>query len=182
MKRKTAKELLAESLRELAADKNIDRIRVRDIVENCGYSTATFYRNFKDKYDLIAWDYTREIKEILDQVGGDRTTWKQALSDVAAYYEENGIYLKNLLLHTNGYDSFSRYMTEINNDILNERIRLTCGDDTIDEKTEMFIRLYCFGTVCLTCEWIMGKYSVGREDLIDVYERSLPESLHKYLY
>ena len=55
MKRKTAKEILAESFRELAEKKSIDRITVKDIAQNCGYSSATFYRQFKDKYDLIAW-------------------------------------------------------------------------------------------------------------------------------
>ena len=34
--------------------KSIDKITVKDITENCGYSSATFYRHFKDKYDLIA--------------------------------------------------------------------------------------------------------------------------------
>lgn len=150
MKRKTAKELLADSFRELAAEKNIDKITVRDVVENCGYSTATFYRQFKDKYDLIAWDYTRDVKKILDQVGKDRVTWRQALSDAAGYYERQKAYLENLLLHTTGYDSFLRYMNQINHDSLKERILLVSGLDELDEKTEMFIRVYCLGTVNLT--------------------------------
>ena len=49
MKRKTAKELLAESFRELAEQKSVDKITVREIAENCGYSPATFYRQFRDK-------------------------------------------------------------------------------------------------------------------------------------
>ena len=54
MRRKTTQELLAESFRELAQGRSIDRITIRQIVENCGYSPATFYRHFRDKYDLIA--------------------------------------------------------------------------------------------------------------------------------
>jgi len=54
MRRKTAKEILAESFRELAESKSVDKITVRDITQNCGYSAATFYRHFQDKYDLIA--------------------------------------------------------------------------------------------------------------------------------
>ena len=54
MRRKTSKEILAESFRELADIKPIDKITIKDIVGNCGYSPATFYRQFKDKYDLIA--------------------------------------------------------------------------------------------------------------------------------
>ena len=57
MKCKTAREILAESFREVAETKPIDKITIRDIVDNCGYSPATFYRQFSDKYDLIAWDY-----------------------------------------------------------------------------------------------------------------------------
>lgn len=65
MKRLTAKEILAESFRELAQKMPIDRITVRDITANCGYSQATFYRQYRDKYDLIAWSYTRDLEAIL---------------------------------------------------------------------------------------------------------------------
>lgn len=60
MKRKTAKEVLAESFQALAAGK--------DITDNCGYSPATFYRQFKDKYDLIAWNYARQTAAITEPV------------------------------------------------------------------------------------------------------------------
>ncbi|WP_026528557.1 hypothetical protein [Butyrivibrio sp. VCD2006] len=42
MKRKTSKKILAESFREVAESKNIDKITVKDITDNCGYSPATF--------------------------------------------------------------------------------------------------------------------------------------------
>ena len=35
MKRKTAKELLAESFRELAQNRDIDKITVQEIAKNC---------------------------------------------------------------------------------------------------------------------------------------------------
>ena len=79
MKRKTSKEILAESFRELARAKSIDRITIADITENCGYSPATFYRQFRDKYDLIAWDYTRGVAEIMDRIGTDGFSWEQTL-------------------------------------------------------------------------------------------------------
>jgi hypothetical protein len=42
MKRKTAKEILSDSFRELAETKNIDKITVKDITDNCGYSQQRF--------------------------------------------------------------------------------------------------------------------------------------------
>ncbi len=63
MKRKTAREILADSFRELMEHKSADKITIREITANCGYSMATFYRQFRDKYDLIAWDYARRFRE-----------------------------------------------------------------------------------------------------------------------
>ncbi len=181
MKRKTAKEILADSFREIAEKKAIDKITVRDIIENCGYSSATFYRQFKDKYDLIAWYYARGVAEIMDQIGMDGYAWKQTLIDGAKSFQEEKAYLANLLLHTSGRDSFVRYMTEINYNALKKYIRKVCGEGELEEKTEMYVRLYCMGTVGLTCEWILGKYNATPEELAEVYENALPSPLRPYL-
>lgn len=74
MKRKTAKEILADSFHELAKDRQIDKITVREIAANCGYSSATFYRQFRDKYDLIAWDYAQQIERLMRRIGTDGWT------------------------------------------------------------------------------------------------------------
>lgn len=182
MVRKTTKELLAESFRELADAKPIDKITIKDITENCGYSPATFYRQFRDKYDLIAWAYSRDLEKIMEQAGIDETSWKQTLTDGAAYYSEHREYLANLLLHTSGYDAFVRNMTEINYQSLKNAVLKSAGTSRLDEKTEMLIRLYVFGTVQLTCEWIVGKHQASPQLLAEVYEQALPELLRQYLY
>lgn len=177
MKRKTAKEILAESFRELAESKSVDRITVQEIVDNCDYSTATFYRHFKDKYDLIAWDYARKTAEIMGRINGKDYSWVQTLRDGAAHYSEEREYLANLLLHTSGHDAFVHYMADINYGELEKHILSVRGKQTLDEKTAMLIRTYCLGTVCLSCEWILGKYQATPEELAEVYETALPPSL-----
>ena len=181
MKRKTAKEILSESFRELAENKSIDKITVKEITDNCGYSSATFYRQFKDKYDLIAWDYTQGIAEFMNQIGKEGYTWKQTLIDGANSLRKEKDYLTNLLLHTSGHDSFIFYMIEINYNALKNHILKVSGENDLDEETEIYIRIYCLGTVNLTCEWILGKYKISPEEIAKVYENSLPEPLHKYL-
>ena len=44
MKRKTTKEILAESFMELTATKPVSKITIVDIVENCTMTKPTFYR------------------------------------------------------------------------------------------------------------------------------------------
>jgi AcrR family transcriptional regulator len=181
MKRKTAKDILADSFRELAQKKKIDKITIKDIAANGGYSPATFYRQFKDKYDLIAWDYARGVEEIMNRIGSEGYSWRETLIDGANYYQERKEYLTNLLLHTSGLDSFVHHMTEINYCYLKKHVMRAIGEETPDEKTEMVLRVYCLGTVLLTCEWILGRYEAGPEELAEVFENALPAPLRPYL-
>lgn len=181
MKRKTSKEILAESFREVAERKNIDKITVKDITDNCGYSPATFYRQFSDKYDLIVWDYTRELDIILSGVDGTWSGWTNTLKSVAAFFEDRKIYLANLFLHTSGLEAFTTYMQEINYRCLTEIVQKTEGEHPIDKMTEMAIRLYILGTVQFTSEWILGKWEATAEELSMVYVQAFPEILRKYM-
>lgn len=181
MKRKTAKELLAESFRELAEQKPIDRITVQEIADNAGYSPATFYRQFRDKYDLIAWDYTRRLEKIMSRIVTEDHPWQQTLRDAADIFQEQKEYLANLFLHTSGRDSFVLNMAEINFSHLRDCVLASAGTETLDETTEMCIRLYVLGTVDLTCEWILGRWQAEPRKLAEVYETSLPALLRPYL-
>lgn len=134
VRKKTAKDTLTEAFRELAAHRPVDRITIRGITEKCGYSPATFYRNFRDKYDLIAWEYSREVTRIMNQTGREGCTWKQTLSDGLDYFELQKEYLSNLLLHTGGHDSFVRYMQEINYESLRRYIHGVGGSRLPDKR------------------------------------------------
>ena len=181
MKRKTAKEILTASFQELAAVKSIDKITIQEIVDNCGYSPATFYRNFKDKYDLIAWEHTRAVAEIVGRVGENGYVWKQTLFDGARMYHDKKEYLANLLKHTSGHDYFMRYMAQINCSALEKYIFSVNGSRKLTHDEMMYIKIYCFGLVGLACEWIMGQINTTIDEIAKIYERSIPEPLKKYL-
>jgi AcrR family transcriptional regulator len=61
--RKTPKQLLTESLKELASKNTINKICVTDIARNCSMSNSNFYHHFADKYELIAYIINNEIDE-----------------------------------------------------------------------------------------------------------------------
>jgi len=180
VKRKTAKEILAESFRELARNKNIDKITIQDIVDNCGYSPATFYRSFKDKYDLIAWEHTRGVAKIVGRID-ESHTWKQVMFDAAEWYHAEKEYLANLFQHTSGHDSFIRYMTEISFDAVKNTILASGNKEKLTRQEERYVRTYCLGTVNLTCEWILGMHDAKPEEIADIYINSLPVPLYRYL-
>jgi len=181
MKRKTTKELLAESFRELAESRCVDKITVQEIVSNCGYSPATFYRHFSDKYDLIAWDYANKAGEIMAHLSANETNWKQTLLDWAEFFQTEKEYLANLFLHTSGHDAFIQYMAEIHCRALTKYLLAVSGQKALDRKTSLLARAYCHGTVCLSCEWILGKCDVTPGELAEIYESAVPPPLLELL-
>ena len=89
MKRQTTRELLAASFQELAQTKQINKITITQITDNCGMSQPTFYHHFRDKNDLIAWIEAENLNRILEKNREDESTWKDTLEDLAEYYSLN---------------------------------------------------------------------------------------------
>ena len=103
------------------------------------------------------------------------------LLDAARRSFEEKEYLTNLFRHTTGHDSFVGYMAQINFDVLKKHILASAGKAGLTEQEELYMRVYCLGTVCLTCEWLLDQYEITPEQVAEVYEKSLPEPLKKYL-
>lgn len=181
MKRKTAKEILAESFRELAETVPIDKITIKDIVYNCDYSPATFYRHFNDKYDLIAYDYVQRTSEIIAKFGTEGYEWKQIVTDCMRFFDENRKYMKNLLLHTSGMDSFVRYFADANIGHITDCILKNSSMKELSQDLEVYVRVYIFGTVQLTCQWLLGEFDNTADHLAELFEKAVPEPLKEYL-
>ena len=182
MRRKTTKELLADSFRELAETKPIHKITISNITGNCGLTQPTFYRHFKDKYDLIAWIYVSDAKEIMGQIGTDGYTWRDTLLDGAKYFSGNRTFALNALRHTSGRDSFLSLLETVNTELLCTEVRKKLMTEHIPQDVLTMIKVYCYGTVRYTCEWLLEEMPLSRETYADVMEKCLPEPLRQYLY
>ena len=53
--------VLAESLKELAATRPIDKITIKEITDRAGVIRPTFYNHFQDKYELLEWIVENEL-------------------------------------------------------------------------------------------------------------------------
>ena len=75
---------LADSLKKLLHVKTLDKITVKDIVEDCGVNRQTFYYHFHDIYDLLGWFFIKEAEKI---VGNKKTytTWHQGFLEAFKY-------------------------------------------------------------------------------------------------
>ena len=61
----------------------VEKITVKEITEECGVTRQTFYRNFKDKYDLINWYFDKILLESFEHMGEGKCLYRPL--DATAY-------------------------------------------------------------------------------------------------
>ena len=182
MKRKTTKEILAESLQELAQNKSVGKITVKEITDNCQLSTTTFYRLFKDKYDLILWDYLKNVNQIINKGVKDGYPWSQTLYDGLHYFWDNREYMRNLILNTSGYDAFIRHQTAASFDIVERYIMESSGKKELDNDTRIYVQMYVFAIIQTIAAWLTGTIDCSATHLGQLFENIVPDPLRQYLY
>lgn len=109
----TTKRALAESLKKLLARRSLDKITVKDIVDDCGVNRQTFYYHFHDIYDLVEWIF-RDAAQTLSGQKLDYDNWGTGLEVLLEYM------LDNRILILNAYNSISH---EVVSDYIKEFLR-----------------------------------------------------------
>ena len=180
IRRKTTKEILGESIHELAAKKPLDKITVREIVENCALSPATFYHHFHDKYALINWVYNCQMEDIFLDFCEGKESWRQALLDMITILErDRGFYL-NASKNTQGPNSFllSAHLRCV--ELLTEVIKAS-GAGTADEEVLFDVKFYLRGVSYSVIDWFLNEPPYSVEQLADCLCGAIPEKLKPFL-
>lgn len=107
MRMKT-REIILGSMKKLLKEKTIEKIRVQDIISDAGVSKATFYKYFKDKYDIAMAFYMDNLvsEQLLKNNEPDR---RDRFIKLFTYMKENRFYLKRLL-EIEGQNSFQMFL------------------------------------------------------------------------
>lgn len=85
---KMTKELFAESLKKYMKKKPINKITIQEIAQDCGLNRRTFYRHFKDIYDLLEWIFQTEVENKINQYL-DFSHWHSIFLDLFEYFYYN---------------------------------------------------------------------------------------------
>ena len=133
------KRALVASLKDLLAEKPLDKITVTDLTEHCGVNRMTFYYHFKDIYDLVEWAC---IESATRALAGQKTydTWQQGFLQILQAVQKDKVFV------TKVYHSISREHIE------NYLYRLTY--DLMIGVVEEKANFYKYAFVGLTLEWV----------------------------
>ena len=67
------KNVIAETFFAMVKEKGVDKITVKDLVENCHISRQTFYYHFQDILDVVEWSARRGIQRAVEMTLEIRT-------------------------------------------------------------------------------------------------------------
>jgi AcrR family transcriptional regulator len=168
----------ALSIKQLMATKSLDKITVSSICDGCGLTRQTFYRNFKDKYDLVNW-YFRMLCDKSFLLMGVSLTLKEALLEKFTFIENEKIFFSQAF-RSNDYNNIQNYDYEMiyqfyENAII-KQIRKSLESDI-----KFLLQMYCKGSIDMTAKWVTGYLELPKEKMVELLIESLPEALKPYL-
>lgn len=171
------RDLLFEALRATGRNVTFDKITVKQICENAGVSTRTFYNHFRDKYDLASWGYAHGLKATLAKSGPTFSDQQLASLKVVA---EHGSYLNSLFETTHGVDSFRRALREANREIYSARALETIGR-TFNQQEIFTLDVYLGGLCEAYIAWWREGMVIPPEELAQWAEQGIPEIIRRPL-
>lgn len=176
--KKTTKEIFGESILELANAKTVDKITVKEIAENCGYSSATFYNNFIDKDDLVSWVYLYQTEEIWNDFVEGNNTWYQALFETATLLNSNRSFYKNAFKNSKGQNSFLNTVHGNAVDLIKSLMKTKCKN--YDREIDFYVDIYIRGTTYSFEDWIINDKDYTPEELALYMCNVVPEKLKDF--
>ena len=89
--------VFAQAIKGLIKVHPLDKIAVTDIVTRSGMTRQTFYRYFKDKYDLVNWYFEKLVLKSFRQMG-DGCSLQEALQLKFAFIKSEHSFFKEAFL------------------------------------------------------------------------------------
>ena len=175
------KHALAAALKELMAQKPIDKITIHDITERCGIRRQNFYYHFEDVYDLMRWMFQEEAVSLLRQHEGT-LLWQEGLLQLFRYIEEN----KEVCLcalRSVGREHLKRFFETDIHAIIHRTVEqfghevgaISAGATAAD--VELTTHFYVVALTGMLESWLLGEIDRTPEELITFADRTLQDQV-----
>ena len=160
------KRALVASLKELLAEKPLDKITVTDLTEHCGVNRMTFYYHFKDIYDLVEWVCMEDARKAL---ADNKTyeTWQQGFVRIFDAVRENKPFIMNVYRCVSR-EQVEKYLTPLTDDLLMGVVNELSAGMVVRAEDKAFIaQVYSYAFVGLMLDWIKDEMKQDPETLVN---------------
>ncbi len=163
--------LIAGSLRKLMKKKSLDKIKIREIVEDCGVNRQTFYYHFQDIYALVEWIYTYDGRQILERHKDD-DDWMPVIQEMFDYLEEYQDEIR-CVVNSKADKFFHDFIYEKIGSVSRLVVETVANKMKVDDYHKSFIADFYTYAVCGVVEcWMKNRNAtrMSSEELIRLFE------------
>ena len=173
-KSESTKYRLAEAMKTCMKTTSVDDITIRQIVEVCGVTRQTFYRNFLDKYDLINWYFDKLLLKSFEHMG-EGTTVYDGLVKKFEYLKEEHLFFA-AAFRSDDQNSLKEHDFEL---ILEFYENLICekSGKQAGENIHYLLEMYCQSSIYMTVRWVTGELTCTPEKLAQTVVDGMPGKL-----
>ncbi len=180
--KKTVDQILAESFKELACQRPIEKITIKEITDRAGVIRPTFYYHFQDKYELLEWIIRHDLIEPIKPFIHSGMPI-QAMTFLFIHIEnEKEFYKKASRLE--GQNSFAgiaqRCIQALLMEVFDERSEHLPRKNKL-LTSERLAQYYGQSMVFVVIQWIQSGMAISAQELADVYEYMISHSLEDAL-
>lgn len=165
---------LAASIKECMKTTPVDKITVKDIVEGCGMARQTFYRNFKDKYDLINWYFDKLVLQSFEQIGMGNTVGESLTQKFEFILNEKAFFTE--AFRSDDYNSVKEHDFELILQFYKDLIAQK-SSHPLEEELVFLLEMYCRGSVYMTEKWVLGGMKDSPEAISGKLVDAMPPKL-----
>lgn len=174
--RHTTKDLIANSLRELAQFKSVDKITVKELTKNCNLTPPTFYNHFRDKYELMAWIYNRKVKSAMKNFGNGDSFEDVLRKWIEIVLEDENFYV-NVLKNAVGQNSFRYATNDYAINLLAAWIKTRQAPDKLDPTIFFCLKFYMRAVSEFVSDWALGKRDCSPAEMAKFFVEAMPAPL-----
>ena len=174
------KRALVASLKDLLAEKPLDKITVTDLTEHCGVNRMTFYYHFKDIYDLVDWILVEDAAKALE---GRQSfeTWTEAFLDILHQIQENKVLVLNVYRSV-GREQVEQYLYKMLDPMLKDFADRECRDITVQDDDKQFVvDFYKYALVGVVLEWVRRDMKTDPAVIVERMGRMLQGNMRRAL-
>lgn len=170
------KKLILSAFNDLIDRNDFQKISVRDICKEAEVSTTTFYRHFKDKFDVMAYNYQRLFDKYLFQEEGPMTL-EDFYANMFRATKENFNSLTRAFAVL-GRNSMNDFIYSYSVEYLYEFVRRKNG--VLTDRDKMQCSILAYGISYNGMNWISGVYDLTPEEAAAATYEMMPECLRGY--
>jgi len=170
------KKILTASLKKFMELKPLNKISVREIIEDCGLNRQTFYYHFEDIYDQVKWMYSQEAIVLLAQHDGV-LVWQDGLLQIFNYLQENRTVCL-CALHSMGREHLKRFFyTDLRSII--EKAIMDFGQEikATPEYKDFLAHFFTISLAAVMESWLIEEIELTPKELINFIDITMKDQL-----